>query len=459
MATTRIIPMHRNKGKTIAQSISDRTAYAMNPVKTNGGELVTCYECDARMVESEFMLSKHEYQRITGRTQDRDIIAYQIRQSFKPGDVSPEDANRIGYELAMRLLKGQHAFVISTHIDKNHIHNHIIWNSTALDSTRKFRNFWGSTSAIRQLSDLICLEHKLSVVENPSRSGMSYNSWLGDKSAPSKRAVLKQDISRILQHPPATFDAFLHSLQQSGYIIKRGKNIALRKSSDARFIRLSSLGDGFSESDIRRLCKPRYINKSTEKKVSLLIDIQQRLHAGKGPGFERWAKVFNLKQMAQTINYLSNNQIADYEALTKRASEITQRFNTLTESIKSQESKMAQIEYLKGQIINYLRSSEVYAEYRKSGYSKAYLSENERTIATHKAAKQAFDSLGIKKLPTVKSLQDEYNHLINEKKTIYSEFIDVRKDMKEILTAKANVDRLLGLDMLQQGERRDGTLR
>ena len=145
MATTRIIPMHHNKGKSLSRCLIDRTDYAKNPDKTKNGELITCYECDARTIDSQFLLSKREYKEITGRTQERDVIAYQIRQSFKPGEVTPEQANQIGYQFAMRFTKGEHAFMVATHIDKRHIHNHIIWNSTALDCTRKFRNFWGST--------------------------------------------------------------------------------------------------------------------------------------------------------------------------------------------------------------------------------------------------------------------------------------------------------------------------
>ena len=152
MATTRIIPMHRNKGKSIAQCLRARTDYVKNPKKTNGGELISAFACDPRTVDAEFLLSKKEYQARTGRAQKRDVIAYQVRQSFRPGEVSPEEANRIGYEFASRFLKGNHAFIVATHVDKAHIHNHIVWNSTDLDCTHKFRNFWGSTRAVQRLS-------------------------------------------------------------------------------------------------------------------------------------------------------------------------------------------------------------------------------------------------------------------------------------------------------------------
>ena len=149
MATTRIMPMHLNKGKTLAQCLADRTEYGMNPDKTEGGALISAFACEPETAVSEFVLSKREYRELTGRVQESDVIAYQVRQSFKPGEVTPEEANRIGYEFAKRFLKGRHAFLVCTHTDKKHIHNHIYWNSTALDCTKKFKNFIGSYRAVR----------------------------------------------------------------------------------------------------------------------------------------------------------------------------------------------------------------------------------------------------------------------------------------------------------------------
>ena len=165
MAATRLIALHANKGKTIARSLSDRTDYAKNPDKTEKGELVTGYRCDPFTVDEEFMLAKRKYEQITGRHQRRDVIAYQIRQSFKPGEITLEEANRLGRELALRFTKGKFAFIVTTHTDRAHIHNHIVFNSTSLDGTRKFKNFWFSGLALQRLSDLVCLENSLSVIE------------------------------------------------------------------------------------------------------------------------------------------------------------------------------------------------------------------------------------------------------------------------------------------------------
>lgn len=209
MATTRIIPMHLNKGKSIKQCLSERLDYGENPEKTQNGQLITSYACDPASADAEFALSKREYFQITGRSQQSDVIAYQIRQSFRPGEITPEEANRIGYEFAERFLKGSHAFIVCTHTDKRHIHNHIYWNSTSLDCTRKFRNFWGSTMAVRQLSDLICVQHRLSVVENPKPHGMSYNRWQGSVDKLSNRDRLCLDIDEALAKKPHDFDGFL----------------------------------------------------------------------------------------------------------------------------------------------------------------------------------------------------------------------------------------------------------
>ena len=182
MATTRIMPLHTGKGRTVGQAISDIIDYVENPKKTDHGRLITSFQCDSRVADAEFLLTKKQYIQKTGRVRgEDDVIAYHLRQSFVPGEITPEEANRLGQELARRFTKGKNAYIVCTHIDKNHIHNHIIWNAVSLDCERKFRNFWGSSVAVRRLSDLICVEHQMSIVENPKPHGMSYNCWQGAK--------------------------------------------------------------------------------------------------------------------------------------------------------------------------------------------------------------------------------------------------------------------------------------
>ena len=193
MATTRIIPLHAGKGRTVGKAISDIIDYVKNPEKTDHSRLITSYQCDSRVADAQFLLDKQTYAARTGRMRGADdVIAYHLRQSFVPGEITPEEANRLGVELARRFTKGKHAFVVCTHIDKSHTHNHIIWNSTTLECDRKFRNFWGSTRAVHRLSDTICIENGYSIVEAPKRRGQSYNKWLGDAAKPSHKELLRQ---------------------------------------------------------------------------------------------------------------------------------------------------------------------------------------------------------------------------------------------------------------------------
>ena len=455
MATTRLMPLHTGKGQDVGTAISDIIDYAENPEKTDYGRLITGYECDSRTADTEFLFSKRQYAALTGRTRGADdVIAYHLRQSFVPGEVTPEEANRIGCELAKRFTNGNHAFIVCTHIDKHHIHNHIIWNSTSLDCTRKFRNFWGSTRAVRRLNDTLCIENGLSIVENPQRHGKSYNKWLGDQAKPSNRELLRVAIDAALAQKPANFDALLKLLRNVGYEIKPGKVHALRGKNQKRFIRLDTLGSGYSEAELRAVLsgekahipRKKIIRPMPEKQINLLVDIQAKLRAGKGVGYERWAKVFNLKQMAQTVNYLTEHSLLEYDALAAKTASAAARYNELSAQIKADEKRLAEIAVLKTQIINYAKTRDIYVAYRKAGYSKKFLAGHESDILLHKAAKKAFDKLEVKKLPTVKSLQAQYAALLAEKKAAYAEYRKSRDEMKELLTVKANVDRLLGPD-------------
>lgn len=444
--------MHINKGKIIAQCLTDRTDYSKNPDKTNDGEYISAYECDPAIVDAQFLLSKRQYKSITGREQKNDVIAYQIRQSFKPGEITPEEANRIGYELGMRWTKGRHAFLVATHIDKAHIHNHIIYNSTSLDCQRKFRDFRGSGLAVRKIGDRLCLEHGLSIIENPKRGKKHYGKWLGDSRKPSFKEKLRIAIDVALAQKPVDFNAFLQDIRQAGYEVKTGKYLALRIAGQKKFTRLCSLGQRYSEEEIRtviargKIHTPHKRTRSDRRPqgINLLVDIQAKLQAGKGPGYERWAKVFNLKQMAQTINFLTENNLLEYAELEEKAAAASARFNELSAQIKAAETRMTEIGNLKTHIINYSKTRDVYTAYRKAGYSKKFYEANAGDILLHKAAKAAFDALPGKKIPIIKTLQAEYETLLSDKKKAWTEYVPARKKMRELVMAKSNIDRLLG---------------
>ena len=346
-----------------------------------------------------------------------DVIAYHVRQSFRPGEITPEEANRLGVEFAKRFTKGNHAFVVCTHIDKSHVHNHIIWSSVSLEYDRKFRNFWGSTKAVRRLSDTICIENGLSIVENPKPHGKSYNKWLGDQEKPSHRELLRVAIDNALSQSPADFEELLKLLQEYGCeVSKRGKSYRLKLSGWEKAARMDSLGEGYGLEDLRAVLlgkkahipRKKTVTQAEPLKINLLVDIQAKLQAGKGAGYTRWAKVFNLKQMAQTMNYLSENNLLEYALLEEKAAAVTAHRNELSAQIKAAEKRMAEIAVLRTHIVNYAKTREVYVAYRKAGYSKKFREEHEEEILLHQAAKNAFDEMGVKKLPKVK---DKYPEL------------------------------------------------
>ena len=450
MATTRIISMHINQGKSVAQCLTARTAYAKNPDKTQDGELITAYACDAKTVDAEFLYAKRQYHTFTGREQKNDVIAYQIRQSFKPGEVAPNEANRLGYELAMRFLKGKHAFLVATHCDKRHVHNHIIFNSTTLDCHGKFRDFLGSGKAVARLSDLVCTEHHLSVIGNPKPGNHNYNKWLGGNAKPSYRELLRITIDGVLARKPVDFDAFLKLVTESGYTVKSGAHISFRGAGQKQSIRLRSLGEGYSEDELRAVIageKEHTPHKkhqcALKKENSLLIDIEAKIRAGKGVGYQNWAKKFNLKQMAQTMAYLQEHGLMDYEKLAQRTAEAAARSRELSASIRAAEKRMAEISMLKKHIINYYNTREIYVAYRKTGYSPKYLTAHESEIILHKAAKRTFDELGVTKLTSVKNLHQEYAALMTEKKATYVEHRAAQEEIRELLVHKRNVDSIL----------------
>lgn len=443
MAATKLIVLHINKGKTLAKTLEDRIDYAHNPEKTENGNYISSYECDPKTVLEEFLLTKRAYQQATGRRQNNDVIAYMIRQSFKPGEVTPEEANRLGYELGMRFTKGKHAFIVDTHTDKPHIHNHIIFNSTMLDASKKFNNFWLSGLAIQRLSDLICLENGLSVIERKSKSERQQQPKYEKKD--TFRDGIRIAIDEALDKKPKDFNQFLVLMEDVGFEVKRGKHIAFRSKGQQRFIRLRSLGEGYSEDEIRDVIdgvKAKTKEVPKKQKLNLLIDIERKI-IGKGKGYERWATNFNLKSMSKTLLFLRDNKIESMEDLKMKSDEATEKFNTLSAGIKEKENRMAELLALKKHIFNYNDTREVYIQYRKSGYSKDFFEKHREQITLHKAAKKAFDECGLQKLPTAKDLNKEYYELMNEKKQMYLQYHNLKNEMQELMKAKKNVERFL----------------
>ena len=448
MATTRLMPLHTGKDRTVAEALGRTTDYVKNPEKTEGGELVTAYQCNPAIADQEFLFSKRQYAIITGRSQkEHDMIAYHLRQSFKPGEITPELANKIGYELAMSLTKGKHAFIVCTHVDKEHIHSHIVFNSTTLDCTCKFNNFWGSSFAVRKISDLLCWENGLSVIENPKPSRGSYGNWLGEKP-PTVRGHLEQMIDAALTRCK-DFDSFLSALKTAGVEVKRGKHLAFKIPGGKRFVRCSSLGEDYTEDAIlERISGKRIVAPKQKQAVpNLLIDIQSKLQQAHSPGFKRWASVLNLKEMAKTLNYLQEHGLTAYTDLQSACDAAAQKYHDLADRTKANSTRMKEISELQKHIGTYSKTREIYTQYRRLPPKKQvkFYAEHTGAIISCEAAKRYFESLGLKKLPSIQSLKQEYAALLVKNKKLYPDQKKAKAEMMELLTAKHNVERILGL--------------
>jgi hypothetical protein len=537
MAATKISDIHKSAGKSVAKSIDARIDYIENPDKTKNHELISTYGCGITTAGIDFMLTKEQYAKSTGRDQgDRDRIAYLIRQSFKPGEVDAETANKIGYELAKRYTNGEHQFVVCTHIDRRHFHNHIFVNSTAIDCLGKFRDVKKSARVIRELSDELCAEYGLSVIENPQKhKSKSYNKWLGDIEKPptgveilrakideliptvktfaelltklrvdgckvsekqkhisvilpgrkksirldtlrgdyteakirerlndvapvekSKPKVetpkpqkqlwkvkLKSAIDATLSFQPESFQAFIDKIQSSGYEVKRDqRGVTFRADGQKNFSVLETLGGVYAEIKIReRLGDVALVIIPDEPAPKKLIDMNAA-HA-KGRGYEKWASVYNAKQIAQTLVFLEENNLPDVPTLLLKTDEAIETFNALDTKLKVLDAKMKSGSEFQKHITQYGKTRSVYAEYKKSGWSRKFRAAHEAEIALHQSCKKYFDALGITRLPTIASLRTDYAAMQSERKTRAADLRTAKDAMVKLVTAKSNVEKIL----------------
>jgi len=465
MARTWIKSLHVSKKRTRASVIADIIDYINNPEKTDHGKLISSYACDSRSADAEFILAKRQYEHITGRFQGRrEVIANHITQSFKPGEVVPETANRIGYELAMSFTKGNHAFVVATHIDKKHIHNHIIFNTTALSCDRKFRDFKNSHMAVRRISDLLCLENGLSVIEKPKLFKFRKPLIWSENKEPTWQEKLRMKIDEVIPDC-SSFDDFLEKIKAAGYVVKeRRKHISVIAPGQKKPSRLNTLKGDYTEAAIReRIAGTRIVSSAgaggghvyqpSESRVSLLIDIQAKIIEGKGEGYERWARIFNLREAAKTLLFLQDNGIDSYDDLVKKASSASGGFSELNNKIKVIDKRLAEISELQKQIGIYSKTRNTYAKYKASGWDNDFYETERADITLHRAAKKYFDSLGMNKIPPIAMLKQEYAVLIAEKKKLYSGYRAAKDNSRELLIAKDNADRILGIN--QQAQERE----
>lgn len=440
--------MHGSEGKSIARAISVHTDYAMNPDKTRGGELISAYECSSETVDAEFAFSKKIYTDLTGRkaSAKKDVVAYQIRQSFKPGEVVPETANEIGYKLAMEFTQGQHAFIVATHIDKAHVHNHIIFNSTTLDCTHKFNNYGYSIKAVRRISDRLCQEYGLSVVEHPAAKGKHYAEWAAERKGTSWKGLLRRTIDEVLPGCK-DFNMLLARMRQQGYEIKQGKYISFRAAGQERFTRAKTLGADYTEQALCKRISDQVRYPMTQKSsqhigaIQRLVDIQAKLEAGKGPGYEHWAKIFNLKEMARTINFLSERGISDMGQIRQQVAELRNSFTDELEQMKAVDKRMNEIAALRKNYSDYLKTKPVYDAYRKSKQPEIYRQAHDSELLIYEAARCNLAALHLKHHPNMKVLQTECTELAAKRKVLYAKYRQTKKKMLEWQVAQSNVER------------------
>ena len=307
------------------------------------------------------------------------------------------------------------------------------------------------------------MEHQLSVIENPKPHGKSYNKWMGGNAKPCQRDLLRAVIDAAIAKKPEDFEAFLKLVEEAGYTVKRGKHVTFMRDGQPQNIRLRSLGEDYSEEELRAVIlgtrvhtprrKKRYPSKASSP--TLISQIEAKIGSGKGAAYDQKLKVVKLKSMAETLLFIQKHDFADFDALADYADAASARTKELTAKIKAAESRMAEIAVLKTHIINYAKTRDIYTAYRKAGYSRKYYDAHESDILIHKAAKKAFDELALKKLPTVKSLQAEYSDLLVQKKLNYAELSKVRDEAKQLQIYKANAEMLLRTDADEQRQARE----
>ena len=453
MATTRIMSIHVNKVKTARQCITQRLDYIMNPQKTNDGVLISTYACSPETAADEFMLYRQQYQANTGRTQESEVIAYHVRQAFKPGEITPEEANEIGKELAEKITGGNHAFVVATHIDKHHIHNHIIFCSNDLECRHKFRDMKRSAKDVVQLSDSLCREHSMSVIEHPQDKTVSYDKWQGNQKKTTRRDDLRMMIDAALRMQPDGFDALMQLLEDAGCLIKRGAHISIKPPEGERYIRLNSLGPEYDEAALRKVLAVDHVHipkiprgDYTESQIRRLVDIEAKLRAGKGKGYQVWAERNNIDAMAKSVIYLKEKHIGSLDELNDQIAELQAELDAHKSTISQAQFRMKEINRQRQAIRDYGRTKEVYTQFRESGWSTAFYQEHQEEIEAHKQAQAVYAEFD-GRLPTLKELTEEYDALRAQSDQAKAALEELKPKMTDLKHIKYNFD-ILERDVL-----------
>ena len=432
--------------------MSKAIAYILNPEKTDEKLLVSSYGCASETAAREFEWTRKIAEQ-KGMNPVR-IIARHVIQSFEIGEVTPELAHEIGKQFADEILGGKYEYVLTTHIDKDHVHNHLIFNAVDFVDYHAYKSYKRIYYDMREVSDRLCKENGLSVIPPSQNKGMGYKEYTEAKRGTSWKQKLKQTIDRLVI-TAKDYDDFLRLMQEAGYEIKPGKYISFRAEGQERFTRSKTIGENYTEERIKERIAgrtPRRSQRQTVPKgISLIGDIQERIRLIDSKGYEYKAKLTILKEAARTLNYLTENNLLQYDDLEKKVEDIHSSYDRIGKELKCVETRLREVQPLIKNISNYQRLKPVYDAFQKAKDKPSFKAKHEAELVIFEAARSTLLAMqGDEKLPSLKTLQAEQQRFLEEQQRLYDERAKLKKEARMIDTLKANVD-----DFLKPNAERD----
>ena len=433
------------KIKAIRGTLSKAIAYILNPEKTDKKLLVSSYGCASETAAREFEWTRKLAEQ-KGMNPVR-IIARHVIQSFEIGEVTPELAHEIGKQFADEILGGKYEYVLTTHIDKDHVHNHLIFNAVDFVDYHAYKSYKRIYYDMREVSDRLCKENGLSVIPPSQNKGMGYKEYTEAKRGTSWKQKLKQTIDRLVI-TAKDYDDFLRLMQEAGYEIKTGKYISFRAEAQERFTRSKTIGENYTEERIKERIAgrtPRRNRRQTVPKgISLIGDIQERIRLIDSKGYEYKAKLTILKEAARTLNYLTENNLLQYADLEKKVEDVHSSYDRTGKELKGVEARLREVQPLIKNISNYQRLKPVYDAFQKAKDKPGFKAKHEAELVIFEAARSTLLAMqGDEKLPSLKTLQAEQQRLLDEQQRLYDERAKLKKEVKQIETIKSNVDTFL----------------
>ena len=440
------------KIKAIRGTLSKAIAYILNPEKTDEKLLVSSYGCASETAAREFEWTRKIAEQ-KGMNPVR-IIARHVIQSFEIGEVTPELAHEIGKQFADEILGGKYEYVLTTHIDKDHVHNHLIFNAVDFVDYHAYKSYKRIYYDMREVSDRLCKENGLSVIPPSQNKGMDYKEYTEAKRGTSWKQKLKQTIDRFVI-TAKDYDDFLRLMQEAGYEIKTGKYISFRAEGQERFTRSKTIGENYTEERIKERIAGRTPRRSQRQTVpngiSLIGDIQERIRLIDSKGYEYKAKLTILKEAARTLNYLTENNLLQYADLEKKVEDVHGSYDRTGKELKAVEARLREVQPLIKNISNYQRLKPVYDAFQKAKDKPSFKAKHEAELVIFEAARSTLLAMqGEEKLPSLKTLQAEQQRLLEEQQRLYDERAKLKKEARMIDTLKANVD-----DFLKPNTERD----